>query len=68
MKTELITTNKFDGKIWGISNSVSEVTWNTEHTGSPDTLKSNVLKAGDLNFAEGDIARFLMGGQLQLYD
>ena len=50
-----------------ISNSVPEVTWSTERTGSPGTLKFNVLKAGDLSFAEGDIVRFSADGQLQFY-
>lgn len=31
------------------------------------TLKFNVLKAGDLSFAEGDIVRFSADGQLQFY-
>nr|DAI10258.1 MAG TPA: 43 kDa tail protein [Caudoviricetes sp.]DAM15322.1 MAG TPA: 43 kDa tail protein [Caudoviricetes sp.] len=53
--------------MWEISNSVPEVTWSTERTGSPGTLKFNVLKAGDLSFAEGDIVRFSVDGQLQFY-
>ena len=44
MKTELIIANKSVGKMWEISNSVPEVTWSTERTGSPGTLKFNVLK------------------------
>lgn len=67
MKTELIIANKSVGKMWEISNSVPEVTWSTERTGSPGTLKFNVLKAGDLSFAEGDIVRFSADGQLQFY-
>lgn len=67
MKTELIIANKSGGKMWEISNSVPEVTWSTERTGSPGTLKFNVLKAGDLSFAEGDIVRFSVDGQLQFY-
>lgn len=67
MKTELIIANKSGGKMWEISNSVPEVTWSTERTGSPGTLKFNVLKAGDLSFAEGDIVRFSADGQLQFY-
>ena len=67
MKTELIIANKSVGKMWEISNSVPEVTWSTERTGSPGTLKFNVLKAGDLSFAEGDIVRFSVDGQLQFY-
>lgn len=42
MKTELIIANKSGGKMWEISNSVPEVTWSTERTGSPGTLKFNV--------------------------
>ena len=67
MKTELIIANKSGGKMWEISNSVPEVTWSTERTGSPGTLKFNVLKAGDLSFAGGDIVRFSADGQLQFY-
>lgn len=67
MKTELIIANKSSGKMWEISNSVSQVTWSTERTGSPGTLKFTVVKSGNLSYTEGDIVRFSVDGQLQFY-
>lgn len=67
MKTELIIANKSSGKMWEISNSTPEITWTTDRTGSPGTLKFNVIKAGDLSFTEGDVVRFSVDGQLQFY-
>ena len=67
MKTELIIANKSSGKMWEISNSTPEVTWTTNRTGSPGSLKFTVVKAGDLSFTEGDVVRFSVDGQLQFY-
>lgn len=67
MKTELLIQNKSTGKIWECSNSVTTVSWSTERTGSPGTLKFTVLKSGDLSFTEGDVVRFSVDGQLQFY-
>mgnify|MGYP000447120136 CR=1 FL=1 len=62
MKTELIIANKSGGKMWEISNSVPEVTWSTERTGSPGTLKFNVLKAGGSELRRGRY-RPVLGGR-----
>ena len=67
MKTELIIANKSSGKMWEISNSTSEITLETNRTGSPGTLKFTVIKAGDLSFFEGDVVRFSVAGRLQFY-
>ena len=67
MKTELIIANKSSGKLWEISNSTTEITLETNRTGSPGTLKFTVLKAGDLSFVEGDVVRFSVDGKLQFY-
>lgn len=67
MKTELIIANKSSGKMWEISNSTSEITLETNRTGSPGTLKFTVIKAGDLSFFEGDVVRFSVDGRLQFY-
>jgi len=65
--TELLIQNKRTGKIWEISNNVTTISWSTERTGSPGTLKFTVIKAGDLDYTEGDIVRFSVDGQLQFY-
>ena len=67
MKTELLIQNKSTGKVWECSKSVPSVSWSTERTGTPGTLKFTVLKAGDLSFTEGDVVRFSVDGQLQFY-
>lgn len=67
MRTELLIQNKSTGRIWECSNSVEQVTWTTERTGSPGTLKFTVLKAGELSYTEGDVVRFSVDGQLQFY-
>lgn len=67
MKTELIIANKSSGKIWEISNSTTEISWETNRTGSPGVLKFTLLKGGDLSFFEGDAVRFSVDGQLQFY-
>lgn len=53
--------------MWEISNSTSEITLETNRTGSPGTLKFTVIKAGDLSFFEGDVVRFSVDGRLQFY-
>lgn len=67
MTTELLIANKSSGKIWEVSNCVQSVTWTTNRTGSPGTLKFTVNKAGDLSYTEGDVVRFSVDGQLQFY-
>ena len=67
MKTELLIQNKSTGKVWECSKAVPSVSWSTERTGTPGTLKFTVLKAGDLSFTEGDVVRFSVDGQLQFY-
>ena len=65
--TELLIQNKNTGKIWELSNSVTTVSWSTERTGTPGTLKFTIIKAGDLSYTEGDVVRFSVDGQLQFY-
>ena len=67
MKTELLIANKSSGKIWECSNSVTTVSWETNRTDSPGKLTFTIIKSGDLAFAEGDVVRFSVDGQLQFY-
>ena len=67
MKTELLIQNKTTGNVWECSKAVPSVSWSTERTGTPGSLKFTVLKAGDLSFTEGDVVRFSVDGQLQFY-
>lgn len=67
MKTELLLANKSSGKIWECSKNTTTVSWSTDRTGSPGTLKFTIIKAGDLSFEEGDVVRFSVDGQMQFY-
>lgn len=67
MRTELLIQNKRSGKIFECSNNTREITWTTERTGSPGKLEFTIVKAGDLDFLEGDTVRFSVDGQLQFY-
>ena len=67
MKTELLIANKSSGKIWECSKNTTTVSWSTDRTGSPGTLKFTIIKAGDLDFSEGDVVRFSVDGQMQFY-
>lgn len=64
MTVELIIAEKRTGKIWNASNATTNITYETNRTGSPGTLKFTVLKSGTLSFVEGDIVRFSVDGQL----
>lgn len=67
MTTELLISNKRNKKIWEVSNSTQSIQWTTNRTGSPGQLKFTIIKAGDLDFVEGDEVRFTVDGQLQFY-
>nr|DAG26649.1 MAG TPA: 43 kDa tail protein [Caudoviricetes sp.] len=67
MTVELIIAEKRTGKIWNASNATTNITYETNRTGSPGTLKFTVLKSGTLSFVEGDIVRFNVDGQLIFY-
>lgn len=64
MKTELLIANKRSGQIWEISPCAEEITYTTNRTGSPGTLKFTLIKAGDVAFLEGDTVRFSVDGKL----
>lgn len=65
--TELLISNKRSKKIWEVSNAARSITWTTNRTGYPGALQFTVLKAGDLDFVEGDEVRFSVDGRLQFY-
>lgn len=67
MTTELLIEEKGTGKMWEVSNCTQSVTWTTNRTGSPGTLKFTINKAGDLSFVEGDTVRFSVDGELVFY-
>lgn len=63
MKTELILLEKRTGRSWDIAPQVQKVTYTTNRTGSPGTLKFTVNAFG-ISFVEGDTVRFSVDGQL----
>lgn len=67
MTSELIIANKRSGKMWEVSNCVTTVSYNTERTGSPGKLDFTIIKAGDLDFLEGDVVRLSVDGELIFY-
>ena len=67
MTAELLISSKSSGKVWEISRSTQRITYTTNRTGSPGTLKFTLIKSGDLSFFEGDPVRFSIDGQLIFY-
>lgn len=55
------------GKVFEVSNSVTEVTYTTDRTGSPGKLEFTVLKSSSFSFFEGDVVRFSVDGVLVFY-
>ena len=64
MTFELIILEKGTGKAWDAAPQVQSVTYTTNRTGSPGTLKFTVNAYNGLSFIEGDPVRFSVDGQL----
>ena len=64
MVYELIILEKRTGNAWDAAPQVQSVTYTTNRTGSPGTLKFTVNASGGLSFVEGDPVRFSVDGQL----
>lgn len=65
---ELIITDKRTGRMWDISETVTEVQLETYRTGSPGKLTFTWLKISEeVHFFEGDVVRFSVDGQVQFY-
>ena len=62
MTCELIVLEKRTGKSWDIAPQTQKVTYTTNRTGSPGTLKFTVNASG-ISFVEGDAVRFSVDGQ-----
>lgn len=63
MTCELIVLEKRTGKSWDIAPQTQKVTYTTNRTGSPGTLKFTVNAVG-ISFVEGDTVRFSVDGQV----
>ncbi len=63
MRQELIILEKSTGRCWDIAPQVQKVTYTTNRTGSPGTLKFTVNASG-ISFVEGDTVRYSVDGQL----
>lgn len=63
MTCELIVLEKRTGKSWDIAPQTQKVTYTTNRTGSPGTLKFTVNAVG-ISFVEGDAVRFSVDGQV----
>lgn len=64
MTYELIILEKRTGNAWDAAPQTQSVTYTTNRTGSPGTLKFTVNASGGLSFVEGDPVRFSVDGQL----
>lgn len=64
---EFIVTEKRTGKAWDIASCVTSVSYTTNRTGSPGTLKFTLQKAGNISFVEGDEVSLTIDGQLIFY-
>lgn len=67
MKQELIITEKRTGRMWECSNCTETISYITNRTGAPGTLKFTILKSKDLSFVEGDVVRYSVEGQLVFF-
>lgn len=63
MICELIVQEKRTGKSWDIAPQTQKVTYTTNRTGSPGTLKFTVNASG-ISFVEGDAVRFSVDGEV----
>lgn len=66
LKTEFVIATH-GGKIYEVSNSVQEVTYTTDRTGSPGKLEFSLLKTATISFFEGDVVRYIVNGELVFY-
>lgn len=62
MAIELLLLNKSTGQSWDIANQTQKVSYTTNRTGSPGTLKFTVNASG-ISFVEGDAVRFSVDGR-----
>lgn len=67
MTTELILAHAETNEIWEISSMTTSVSWTTNRTGSPGTLKLSLIQAEQIKISEGDAVRFSVDGQLQFF-
>ena len=67
MTVQLLIANKRSGMVWDVSDCAQSITYTTNRTGSPGTLKFTVIKSGDLDYLEGDVVRFSVDGTLGFY-
>ena len=67
MMATLLIANKDTGKLWDMTSSTTEITYTTDRTGSPGTLKFTHIKAGDVSYFEGDVVRLSVDGTLVFY-
>ena len=64
---EILIANKRTGEVFDVTNSVTTASWSTERIAAPGKLTFTVLKAGELDFTEGDTVRLSEDGELQFY-
>ena len=64
MTYELIILERETGNAWDAAPQVQSVTYTTNRTGSPGTLKFTVNAYNGLSFIEGDPVRFSVDGRL----
>lgn len=67
MRVQLLIYNPRKSQVWDVASLTESVSWETNRTGSPGTLKFTVMKAGDLDFLEGDNVTLTVDGQRQFY-
>ena len=64
MNYELIILEKRTGNAWDAASLTQSVTYTTNRTGSPGTLKFTINAGFGVSFLEGDPVRFSVDGQL----
>ena len=67
MNTELLLASRSAGTVWELSGCTQSVTYTTNRTGSPGTLKISLVQSGGLSVSEGDSVRFTVDGAMVFY-
>lgn len=62
MTYELLIQDRAGNKTWELSTLTEEISYITNRTGSPGTLKFNLVSSDSVSFSEGDPVRFSVDG------
>ena len=64
---QLLAARKAAGDTLDLSTCTTQVSWSTQRTGTPGTLKFTYIRTPACRLEEGDVIRFSVGGVVQFY-